>query len=148
MNNLDYITADLESPLADVKLDVQAMPFGEQEFDVVICNHVLEHVPDDRKAIGEVFRVLKPGGFAVMQVPTNYDMEMTYEDPSITDPAEREKHFRQKDHFRLYGRDYINRLTGAGFVISEDNYLLGLNPEEREHFRLPEMEYMYGYKKP
>ena len=147
MKNLNYTTADLESPLADVKLDVQAMPFGEQEFDVVICNHVLEHVQNDRKAIQEIFRVLRHGGFAIMQVPTNYDMETTYEDPNITDPLEREKHFRQKDHYRLYGRDYLNRITEAGFTITEDNYLLSLSREDREHFRLPDMEFMYGYYK-
>lgn len=148
MKNLSYVTADLESPLADVKLDVQAMPFGDQEFDVVICNHVLEHVTNDRMAMREVFRVLRPGGFAIMQVPTDYSMEKTCEDANITDPLERERHFRQKDHYRFYGRDYLNRITEAGFVIREENYLLSLSREDREHFRLPEMEFMYGYYKP
>ena len=72
MKNLVYLTADLESPLADMKLDIQDMPFPENEFDVIICNHVLEHVPDDRKAMHEIFRVLKKGGFAILQVPTSY----------------------------------------------------------------------------
>ncbi len=147
MKNITYVTADLESPLADVKLDVQEMPFKDQEFDIVICNHVLEHVPDDRKAIREIFRVLRHGGFAILQVPTNYSMEETNEDASVTDPLEREKRFRQKDHYRMYGRDYLNRLTKAGFVIEEENYLLTLSREDRELFRLPAMEYMYGYKK-
>jgi len=147
MKNLNYITADLESPLADVKLDVQNMPFGDNEFDVVICNHVLEHVPNDRKAIGEIYRVLKRDGFAILQVPTDYTMEKTHEDASITDPFEREKHFRQKDHYRLYGRDYLNRLKEAGFIIKDDNYLLGLSNEDRERYRLPAMEFMYGYYK-
>ncbi len=148
MKNLTYITADLESPLADVKLDVQDMPFKDQEFDVVICNHVLEHVPDDRKAIREIFRVLGHGGLAILQVPTDYSMDKTVEDATITDPLEREKRFRQKDHYRLYGRDYLNRLTDAGFIIKEENYLLTLSQEDREHFRLPTMEFMYGYNKP
>jgi ubiquinone/menaquinone biosynthesis C-methylase UbiE len=147
MNNLNYVTADLESPLADVKLDIQEMPFGDNEFDVVICNHVLEHVPNDRKAIGEIYRVLKKGGFAILQVPTDYSMEKTYEDPSITDPLEREKHFRQKDHYRLYGRDYLNRIKEAGFIIKDDNYLVSLTIENRERYRLPAMEFMYGYYK-
>jgi SAM-dependent methyltransferase len=147
MRNLVYITADLESPLADVKLDVQELPFGDHEFDVVICNHVLEHVPDDRKAIGEIYRVIKNGGYAILQVPTDYGMEKTLEDATITDPMEREKHFRQKDHFRFYGRDYLNRLKEAGFIIKDDNYLLSLSKEERERFRLPDMEFMYGYYK-
>jgi ubiquinone/menaquinone biosynthesis C-methylase UbiE len=147
MPQLTYVTADLESPLADVRLDIQDMPFAEGEFDMIICNHVLEHVPDDRKAIREVFRVLKNGGSAILQVPTNYEMEKTYEDPSITSPAEREKHFRQKDHYRLYGKDYLQRLAEAGFQIPEKNYLDELTLAEKERYRLPGMEYMYGYYK-
>ncbi len=148
MKNLKYITADLESPLADIKLDVQKMPFAANEFDMVICNHVLEHVPDDLKAMREILRILKPGGFAIMQVPTAYAMEVTYEDASITDPKERQEKFRQKDHYRLYGRDYLNRIREAGFVINEDNYLMSIPEEDRQRFRLPEMEFMYGYYKP
>jgi SAM-dependent methyltransferase len=147
MKNLNYITADLESPLADVKLNVQELPFGDHVFDVVICNHVLEHVPDDRKAMAEIYRVLKKGGYALMQVPTDYSMENTYEDFSITDPSDREKRFRQKDHYRLYGRDYLTRLTEAGFSIKDENYLTTLSDEERLRFRLPQMEFMYGYYK-
>jgi SAM-dependent methyltransferase len=147
LKNLTYITADLESPLAEVKLDVQAMPFASEEFDVVICNHVLEHVQDDNKAMAEIYRVLKPDGYAILQVPTDYSMEKTYEDPSITDPKERQKHFHQHDHYRLYGRDYLERLRAIGFTINEQNYLMELNREEKARYRLPEMEYMYGYKK-
>jgi SAM-dependent methyltransferase len=147
LQNLTYITADLESPLADILLNVQDMPFRDREFDVIICNHVLEHVPDDRKAMDEIYRVLNPGGFAILQVPTNYSMETTYEDASITDPEEREKHFRQKDHYRLYGRDYTTRLAEAGLIADEENYLFALDEETRKRYRLPEMEYMYGYKR-
>ncbi|MBN1143511.1 MAG: class I SAM-dependent methyltransferase [Bacteroidales bacterium] len=147
LKNLTYVTADLESPLADVKLDVQQMPFGNDEFDVVICNHVLEHVPDDRKAMAEIYRVLRPGGYAILQVPLDYSAATTYEDASITDPAEREKHFRQKDHYRMYGRDYLERLKGAGFQIREHNFLDTLSSEERTRYQLPAMEYMYGYYK-
>lgn len=145
--NLKYTTADLESPLADVKLDIQNMPFSDHQFDVIICNHVLEHVPDEKKALDEIYRVLKKGGFALLLAPISFGMEHTLEDESVTSPAEREKLFRQKDHYRLYGRDYIQRITGAGFCIQEDNYLTGLGKEERERYRLPEMEYMYGYYK-
>jgi SAM-dependent methyltransferase len=147
MKNLEYITADLESPLADIKLDIQKTPFQDNEFDVIICNHVLEHVSDDRKAIAEIFRVLKHGGFALLQVPTDYSMETTYEDASVTDPAERERKFRQKDHHRLYGQDYPERLAKAGFTIREENYLMVLSGAERDRFKLPAMEYMYGYYK-
>jgi len=148
MKNLKYLTADLESPLADVKLDIQQMPFSDNEFDVVICNHVLEHVPDDRTALREIFRILKPGGYAILQVPTAYGMEKTHEDATITDPKEREKQFRQKDHMRLYGKDYLKRVMEAGYVIGEENYLFTFSKTERERFRLPEMENMYGYYKP
>jgi ubiquinone/menaquinone biosynthesis C-methylase UbiE len=123
------------------------MPFGDNEFDVVICNHVLEHVPDDRKAIREIFRILKHGGFAILQVPTAYAMDVTHEDPTITDPREREKHFRQKDHYRLYGKDYLDRIREAGFITAEENFLTTLSPDERQRYRLPEMEFMYGYYK-
>lgn len=148
MKNLTYTTADLESPIADVKLDVQKMPFDSDLFDVVICNHVLEHVPDDRKALGEIFRVLKRQGFAIIQVPTAYSMQTTLEDPNVTDPEERLRRFRQKDHYRLYGKDYLDRVKEAGFVIGGENFLDTLEPQVRERFRLPEMEYMYGYVKP
>jgi SAM-dependent methyltransferase len=148
MKNLVYTTADLESPLADVKLDVQKMPFADDVFDVVICNHVLEHVPDDRKALLEIFRVLKRGGFAIMQVPTVYSEEKTIEDPEVTDPAERQRLFRQKDHFRLYGKDYLERVMSAGFVIGEENYLNILTPQEKDKYCLPQMEFMYRYIKP
>ena len=89
MKNLDYTTADLDSPLADIKLDVQNMQLEDNTFDVVFCNHVLEHVPDDLKAMKEIYRVLKPGGMAIMQVPLNPSMAKTHEDPTITDPEER-----------------------------------------------------------
>jgi SAM-dependent methyltransferase len=148
MDNLSYITADIESPIADVKLDIQQIPFENNHFDVVICNHVLEHVPDDKKAIREIFRVLKRGGFALLQVPTAYEMNVTLEDPSVTDPEERQRLFRQKDHYRLYGKDYLEKLMAAGFVIGEENYLLTLSDEDRYKYRLPQMEFMYGYYKP
>lgn len=148
MTNLTYLTADLESPIADIILDVQNMPFVDNDFDIVICNHVLEHVQDDRKALAEIFRVLKRGGFAILQVPLAYDMETTIEDPSISDPAERQKRFRQKDHYRLYGKDYLQRVMAAGFAIGEENFLLTLSGEEKDIYRLPPMEFMYGYLKP
>jgi len=147
LRNLQYITADLVSPLADVKLDVQDMPFDDESFDLIICNHVLEHVPDDRKAIREIFRTLKKGGFAILQVPTDYSREDTYEDAGITEPSERLKHFRQHDHYRLYGRDYLVRLKEAGFTVEEENYLTGMSIVDRQRFMVPSMEFMYGYFK-
>ena len=147
LDNLDYTTADLESPLADVKLDIQQMPLADDTFDVVICNHVLEHVPDDRKAMREILRVLKPGGYGIMQVPMELTLEKTYEDAAIVDPHEREVHFRQKDHYRLYGRDYTERIKECGFRISEPNYSDELDPKTIQRYRLPENEILMGFYK-
>ena len=116
----NYITADIESPLAKVKLDVHDMSFSEAEFDVVFCNHVMEHVADDAKAMSEIYRVLKPGGWGIIQIPLFHPLpETTYEDTSITNPKAREKAFGQRDHVRLYGKDYIERLKAAGFDAEE-----------------------------
>jgi SAM-dependent methyltransferase len=116
----NYITADIESPLAKVKLDVLQMPFSEGEYDVVFCNHVMEHVSDDLQAMREIYRVLKPGGWGIIQVPLFYPLlDTTYEDINIVTPAEREKAFGQDDHVRLYGKDYLSRLQSAGFKAEE-----------------------------
>jgi SAM-dependent methyltransferase len=128
--NLDVITADLESPWADVKMDLHAIPFPENSFDVVFCNHVLEHVTDDQQCMREMVRVLKPGGWALIQSPMNIHAEKTVEDPSITDPGERERLFGQYDHVRMYGRDFQARLEKAGFLVERIDYLKKLTAEE------------------
>jgi SAM-dependent methyltransferase len=117
MDNLDYTTGDLESPLADVMMDVHDIPFDDATFDVLFCNHVLEHVIDDVKVMQEIRRVLKPGGWAILQSPMDMNLETTYEDLSITDPRQREIHFGQDDHLRMYGRDYDKRLEKGGFEV-------------------------------
>ncbi|MBN1953039.1 MAG: class I SAM-dependent methyltransferase [Bacteroidales bacterium] len=147
LEKLDYVTADLESPLADYKCDVQDLPFRDNEFDMVICNHVLEHVDNDRKAMSELLRVLKPEGEAILLVPIEFSLEKTYEDPTITSPKERTKHFKQYDHVRLYGRDFPQRLKEAGFTIPAQNYTDDIPEEVRKRYALPEQEFMYGYKK-
>jgi SAM-dependent methyltransferase len=147
LSNIDYITADMESPIADIKLDIQDMPFSDDQFDVVICNHVLEHVKDDRKAMSEILRVLRKGGFALMHVPIDYSMKETYEDSTISSPKDREKHFRQKDHYRLYGLDFTERLKKAGFIVAGSNYTDELDKETIKRFGLISNEYMYAYRK-
>ncbi|MFH4964947.1 methyltransferase domain-containing protein [Gaetbulibacter sp. M235] len=122
MKNLDYVTTDLNSPLADVKADICNLPFKDNEFDVILCNHVLEHIPDDTKAMQELYRVLKPGGFGVFQIPQDLNRAFTFEDNNITDKKERAKIFGQYDHVRVYGRDYFNKLRSIGFKVEEVDY--------------------------
>ena len=138
--NLDYITSDLESPIADVKADICNLPFKESEFDVVFCNHVLEHITDDTKAMQELYRVLKPGGFGIFQIPQDLSREKTFEDNAITDPKERTKIFGQYDHVRVYGRDYFNKLRAIGFKVDEIDYTKKIAPEEQERFCLMKNE--------
>lgn len=114
-----YVTADRSAPNADYHTDITALVFADGIFDALICSHVLEHVPDDASAIHELFRVLRPGGVAYIQVPLSRDLEVTDEDFSIVDPAEREKRYGQFDHVRLYGRDFLERLRSVGFIVEE-----------------------------
>lgn len=143
-----YITADLESPLAKVKLDVHDMPFQDNTFNVAFCNHVMEHVSDDVKAMKEIYRVLKPGGWAIIQIPLFYPLQdKTFEDFSITDPREREKVFGQDDHVRLYGKDYIDRLRLGGFDAMEDDFVKSLSKEQIKRHALPAEEPIFLCKK-
>jgi SAM-dependent methyltransferase len=98
-------------------MDITSVPFEAETYDVVICNHVLEHITDDRRAMQEIYRILKPGGWAIVQVPISEGLDKTYEDPSITTPEEREKHFGQFDHVRIYGQDYPSKLSEIGFMV-------------------------------
>lgn len=120
--NMHYTSVDQRSVIAMEKMDLTDLAYPDNTFDCILCYHVLEHIPDDRKAMSEVLRVLKPGGFAILQVPVDYSRERTYEDPSIVTPEDREKHFRQWDHVRIYGRDYPDRLKGAGFDLERRAY--------------------------
>lgn len=143
MENIDYTTADLESPLADIKMDVHEIPFSDNTFDVVFCNHVMEHVADDIKAMSEIHRVLKPGGWAIIQSPQDYSRAETLEDPTITDPKERERVYWQNDHVRLFGLDYGKRLEKAGFQVTEDKYVMELPAETVQRYALPAKEIIY-----
>ncbi len=128
-----YVTADLMRP-ADVKMDITDIRFPDNEFDIIYCSHVLEHVPDDRKAMREFNRVLKPSGFALLLVPITTDV--TFEDPSITDEQERVRLFGQKDHVRCYGPDYMDRLREAGFIVEVTRPSDFLQPEEIERLAI------------
>ena len=132
-----YTGADLNPGPGDVEADVQALPFPDGSYDLVVCSHVLEHVPDDRAALREMHRVLRPGGVALLQHPVDFELASTLEDPSETDPNERWRRFGQDDHIRRYGPDVAKRIHEAGFaaslVRSRD-----LPAVEREHLRLEE----------
>ena len=143
MENLDYTTADLESPLADVKMDVHHIPFEDNTFDVVFCNHVMEHVDDDIRSMSEIHRVLKPGGWAIIQSPQDYSRAETLEDPTIIDPKERERVYWQSDHLRLFGMDYGKRLEQAGFEVTEDRFVMELPEETVKRYALPPKEIIY-----
>lgn len=132
--NINYLTSDIESPIADIKADICNLPFSENSFDVIFCNHVLEHIVDDTKAMKELYRVMKAGGFGIFQVPQDILREKTFEDNSITDPKERAKTFGQYDHVRIYGLDYFDKLRSVGFEVSEVDYTKKLSIEEIERF--------------
>ncbi|GAA4963497.1 class I SAM-dependent methyltransferase [Algibacter aquimarinus] len=140
MPNLKYTTTDLNSPLADVKADICNLPFKNDSYDVILCNHVLEHIPNDTKAMQELYRVLKPKGMAILQIPQDLNRETTFEDDSILDKKERAKIFGQYDHVRVYGRDYFNKLRSIGFKVDEVDYTSKLNETDIEKYCLAKGE--------
>ncbi|GGW23207.1 SAM-dependent methyltransferase [Arenibacter certesii] len=137
LENLDYTTTDLESPLADITADICDLPFQDNTYDVVLCNHVLEHIQDDTQAMKELYRILKPGGWGIFQIPQDLKRAHTFEDNTITDRKERAKIFGQYDHVRIYGRDYFDKLRTIGFKVTEVDYTnTKLTPDEVDRYRL------------
>jgi SAM-dependent methyltransferase len=121
--NISYLSADYASALAMEHMDITDIRYPDESFDVVLCNHVLVYVAADRQAMREIFRVLRCGGWALLQVPIDPSRETTFEDPSVTDPRERHRVFGQYDHVRVYGRDYLQRLEEAGFEVSVNEFV-------------------------
>lgn len=136
LKNLDYTTTDLESPIADVKADICNLPFEDNSYDTIFCNHVLEHIADDAKAMQELYRVLKPKGMAILQIPQDLNRAITFEDDSITDKKQRAKIFGQYDHVRIYGLDYFDKLRSIGFKVKEVDYTAKLSAEAIEKYCL------------
>ena len=130
LKNINYITYDLNSPLAEIKGDICNMPFKNNSFDYILCNHVLEHINDDKKAMMEIFRVLNISGTAILQVPINLNNKNTLEDNSITNKQERIEKFGQYDHVRLYGLDYFKKLKNIGFEVDQIKYASKFNDDE------------------
>ncbi|MDA9768518.1 class I SAM-dependent methyltransferase [Flavobacteriaceae bacterium] len=136
----EYTTTDLHSPLADIKADICALPFNNDQYDLIFCNHVLEHIPDDKKAMEELYRVLKKGGTLIAQVPLNEELDETFEDDTITDKKERTRIFGQYDHVRVYGKDYYTRLNTVGFESKGITFINTMSIEEIDRFGLPQKE--------
>lgn len=132
----DYTTTDLYSPLADVKADLRKLPFEDHAYDLILCNHVLEHIPDHLQALSELYRVLKKGGTLIAQVPLDLNREKTFEDPTITDPQERSRVFGQYDHVRIYGKDYSDFLNQTGFSSQCIPYTEQLTKKEIDTYAL------------
>ena len=148
-DDLQYYTADLFKKKIDLTLDISDIKLPAETFDVVIAYHILEHVPADRRAMRELYRILKPGGWLIVQVPIYADRPDTDEDPSITDPKERTRRFGQHDHVRVYGwRDFVDRLQEAGFEVTVEQPGLKLDPETIQRMRLVPDEQIYVCRKP
>ena len=129
-NNISYDTIDLNSPLAEIKADICNLPIENETYDYILCNHVLEHIDNDIKAMRELYRVLKKGGIGIFQIPIDVERKNTFEDPSITSPKQRNKIFGQYDHVRIYGMDYFDRLKSVGFSVNQIYYGEKLSEEE------------------
>ena len=140
LKNISYDTIDLDSPLADIKADICDLPIKNGSYDFILCNHVLEHIVDDNKAMKELYRVLKKGGTGIFQIPLNMSYKQTYEDFTITDPKERNKAFGQYDHVRVYGMDFFERLKNVGFKVEKCEYTSKLSEEEKTKYCLPKKE--------
>lgn len=135
--NLRYASADLDAPGAMHHFDIQDIPLDDDTFDAILCSHVLEHVPDDRRAMRELRRVLKPGGWALVLVPIDSSRAETHEDPSITSRADRRREYWQEDHVRLYGRDFARRLEEEGFAVTVERYMREVEPDIAARHGLP-----------
>ena len=130
LNNIQYDSIDINSPLAKIKADICDLPIKDNTYDFILCNHVLEHVLDDNKAMSELYRVLKKGGTGIFQVPIDMNKKKTFQDDSITDKLERNKIFGQYDHVRVYGKDYFNKLKNTGFKVKQIDYSKEFSDEE------------------
>jgi SAM-dependent methyltransferase len=133
--NAEYTAGDLEPGPGQLRIDVTSMQFADDSFDVLFCNHVMEHVPNDRAAMREFRRVLRPGGWGTVMTPIV--TETTDEDPSVTDPGERLRRFGQRDHVRRYGWDYVDRLEEAGFEV---DVIRDFSGEEAQRHGLTNLE--------
>lgn len=147
-DRVDYVSMDIGSPMAMVHTDLMQLCFDENQFDVVIASHVLEHVYADRQAMRELLRILKPEAVAILQVPIALELEQTIDDPDEKNPLERERRFGQNDHLRLYGQDYADRLAEEGFAVEEYDMQAELGQALVDLHCLEEGETLFLCRKP
>jgi len=139
-SNVDYVDGDINVLRGKIKMDLRDIKYSDNYFDAIICNHVLEHIKEDRRAISELCRVLKPGGWAILQTPISAVLKRTFEDQDAKTPSERARIYGHEDHVRIYGKDYKNRLEKAGFKVKicrlDENLIkkYALNKEEKIYF--------------
>jgi SAM-dependent methyltransferase len=152
--NIEYVPCDFVpeqynygGKVSLTKVNITEIPFPDNHFDVVLCAHVLEHIPDDIKAMSELRRVMKPTGWGVFQVPIDYTREKTYEDFTITSPAARKKAFGRKSHVRWYGQDYKDRLKSVGLKVTEDDYVKRFSKQDLFKYGLVPNEMIYYCEK-
>lgn len=152
--NIDYYPCDISPELYAYngnqkvkKVDITNIPFDENYFDVILCSHVLEHIPDDSKAMFELYRVMKKDAWGIFQVPIDFNRLVTYEDIKIVKPQDRKKAFGQDDHVRIYGQDYIGRLRNVGFIVTEDDYVKQFTSAKLYRYGLMPSELIYFCRK-
>lgn len=148
LSNLIYVPADLSSGLSSVALNLEQMPFPENQFDTLFCNHVLEHVKNDGTAMSELCRIIKRGGFAIVLSAVEWERERTYEDPMIVTPEGRAANFGQSDHFRIYGKDYLHKLEAQGFKAELIDFGNTLGWNVRQRYCLGDQRYIVRCSKP
>ena len=153
-SNIDYYPCDLfpenytyDNKIEIIKVDITKIQFDRNYFDVILCNHVLEHIPDDTRAMSELNRVMNTNGWGIFQVPIDYNLKETYEDFSITSPEARKIAFGQIDHVRMYGKDYKDRLANNGFNVLEDDFIHSLSKSSIKKMGLMDHELVYFCKK-
>ncbi len=147
LSNHDYVSGDIDSPIAMVVMDITDIKYKENTFDIIICSHVLEHIQDDLLAMRELFRVLKPGGWAIIQSPIDYKLEKTFEDPLIVLPKDRRRLFGEETHVRIYGRDYKERLEKASFIVKVDCFISEIEEKFVKKYGLDKNEKIYYCEK-
>jgi hypothetical protein len=145
--DIEYISTDLDPSKAAIRADLTNIFFRDDTFDLVICSHVLEHIPEDRMATRELIRILKPGGTALLMVPIDASLQNTYEDWNIQSPADRLRAFGQQDHVRIYGLDFVQRLLQPGTTIEEVKARDFVSAEKIDYYRLDPEEQIFVCRK-